>query len=155
MLRVIARVFLKVRASRMVRSKYILLILFAMLLTGCAGKPQPITADVVPVACHIEWGVGMLFITIENRGHDAGPSTTTIVYNTNSPKTPRVQLMVATPGIPASTPIWLAVDLPSVPGTGNFLLPVGKITITVDARRVLPETDRASNVLITSCDDRT
>ena len=91
----------------------------------------------------------------ENRGHDTGPSTTTIVYNTNSPKTPQVQLMVATPGIPAATPIWLAVDLPSVPGTGNFLLPVGKIMITVDARPVLPETDRASDVLITSCDDRT
>jgi hypothetical protein len=97
----------------------------------------------------------MLFITIENRGQDAGPSTTTVVYNTNSPQMPRVQLMVATPGIPSLTPIWLAVDLPTVPGTGNFLLPVGKITITVDARRVLPETNRANNVLITSCADRT
>jgi hypothetical protein len=97
----------------------------------------------------------MLFITIENRGQDAGPSTTTIVYNTNSPQMPRVQLMVATPGIPSLTPIWLAVDLPTVPGTGNFLLPAGKITITVDSRRVLPVSDRASKVLVTSCDDST
>jgi hypothetical protein len=141
----------------MYRSRFVLLILFAMLLTSCAGKAQSqqIAAELVPVACHSEWGVGMLFITIENRGQDAGPSTMTVVYNTNSPQMPRVQLMVATPGIPSLTPIWLAVDLPPVSGTGNFLLPVGKITITVDAKRVLSQTDRASNVLITSCADRT
>ena len=140
----------------MYQFRFVLLILFAMLLTGCAAKAQSRqTAELVPVACHREWGVGMLFITIENRGQDAGPSTTTIVYNTNSLQTPRVQLAVSTPGIPSLTPIWLAVDLPPVPGTGNFLLPVGKITITVDAGQVLPEIERASNVLITSCDDRT
>ena len=140
----------------MFRSRFALLLLFVILLTSCAGKARSLqrAADLVPVACHRERGVGMLFITIENHGQDAGPSTTKIVYDTDSPRMPRVQLMVATPGIPSLTPIWLAVDLPTVPGTGNFLMPAGKITITVDARRVLPEVDRASNVLVTSCEDR-
>ena len=138
-------------------SRFVLLILFAMLLVGCTGQPrsQQLAADLVPVACHREWGVGMLFITIENREQNAGPSTTKIAYDTNWPRMPRVQLMVATPGIPSLTPIWLAVDLPTVPGTDNFLLPIGKITITADARRMLSQTNRADNVLITSCNDLT
>ena len=141
----------------MFRHRLLLLVLLGMVLADCGWETQAQLAptDLLPVACHREWGVGMLFITIENRGNNAGPSTTMVVYNTNSSKTPRIQLAVATPGIPAATVIWLSVDLPSVPGTGDFLLPAGKITITVDASRVLPEANRANNMLVTNCDDRT
>jgi hypothetical protein len=97
----------------------------------------------------------MLFITIENHGNDAGPSMMTVDYHTNSPTMPHVHLEVKTPGIPSGSDILLSVDLPLDPHTASFFEPVGKITITVDAGKVLPETDRNNNALVTGCNDST
>jgi len=100
-------------------------------------------------------GVDLLFITIENHGNDAGPSTTEVAYNTHSSGTPRVQLEVPTPDVPSGADIWITVNLPFEAGTNSLLDPAGKITITVDARHVLPETNRRNNILITDCKDGT
>jgi hypothetical protein len=96
----------------------------------------------------------MLFITVENRGHDAGPSTMTVAYKTHAPARPYVQLEVQTPDVPAGADRLVMVDLPSIGATGGFLEPLGKITITLDAQKVLPEVNRANNVLVTECSDR-
>lgn len=107
--------------------------------------------DLVPILCHKEIGVGILFIAIENHGSDAEPSTTTVEFNTDSPAIPQVQLAVQTPNIPSGADIVIAVDLPYAPGTTSFLKPVGEITITVDARNELPETHGTNNLLVTDC----
>lgn len=94
----------------------------------------------------------MLFITIENRGNDAGPSTMTVAFATNSPQVPHVRLEVKTPAISAGTERWLSIDLPFAPGTTGALEPVGKIMITVDSGNVLP---KAMHILLTGCNDPT
>ena len=97
-------------------------------------------------------GVNILFITIENRGSDAGPSTMTVAFATNSPQVPPVRFEVKTPAMPAGAERWLAVDLPSAPGTARVLEPVGKIMITVDSGNALPKT---MHTLVTGCNDPT
>ena len=97
-------------------------------------------------------GVNILFITIENRGNDAGPSTMTVAFATNSPQVPRVRLEVKTPAMPAGAERWLSVDLPFAPGTTSVPEPVGKIMIAVDSGNALPKT---KHTLLTSCNDPT
>jgi hypothetical protein len=111
--------------------------------------------DLVPVACHKEPGVGLLFITVENRGHDAGPSMMTVTFTTHSPGRRQVTLSAHIPAMPSHAQRWVTVDLPSAANTSGFLQPAGNITITVDARKVLPEINRANNMLVTGCNDRT
>ncbi len=112
-------------------------------------------ADPVPILCHREPDVGLLFITIENRGSNAGPSTTTLEFNTNSSTLQsngarsRVRLEVKTSDIPAGAEVWVAAELPSTRGAG-FIQPAGKITITTASL-----TPGISNTLVTSCDDHT
>ena len=97
--------------------------------------------------------VGLFFITIENRGDDAGPSTMTITYKTASPRMPRVRLQVKTPPIPAGNEFWLAVELPTMPGSGGIIKPVGLVTLTADATHALPEKHRADQTHLTYCKD--
>ena len=145
------------RCKSMFRLCALLLALgLALLVSGCGGQRGQAasgSADLVPELCHSEYSVGLFFITIENRGDDAGPSTTTVVYKTASPHMPLVRLQVKTPGIPAGNEIWLAVELPTAPGSGGFIRPVGMITITADAMHVLPETNRADQTHLTYCKD--
>jgi hypothetical protein len=129
-------------------------LLIAAIASGCEGQAPRGPADLVPIMCHSELGVGLLFITIENHGDDAGPSTTTLEFNTSSPKMPRAWLEVKTPNIPSGTDVWIAVELPSAPGAAGFIKPVGKITITADSMKVLRGTNRADNTLVTGCNDR-
>lgn len=139
-----------------------LLLALATSVLVCSCGSQAAT-DLEPILCHQEidagmlkgTGVGLLFITIENHGHDAGPSTAEVAFNADSSQTPRVRLEVPTPAIPAGTAIWIMVNLPINAGTGGFLHPAGKITIIVDARHALPETNRRNNILITGCKDAT
>lgn len=129
-------------------------LLIAAIASGCEGQAPRGPTDLVPIMCHSELGVGLLFITIENHGDDAGPSTTTLEFNTFSPKMPQARLEVKTPNIPSGTDVWIAVELPSVPGAAGFIKPVGKITITTDSMKVLRRTNRADNTLVTACNDR-
>ena len=136
----------------MFRSSVLLVALcLAMVLSGCGGQAAGSSTRLVPVSCNSQSAFGLLFVTIENRGNDAGPSTMTLVYKTTSRLMPQVQVQVKTPGIAAGTDIWVAVELPSAPGAGGLIKPAGKITITVDAMHVLPETNRADQTLVTSC----
>ncbi len=129
-----------------------------LFLSSCDSQGP---TDLEPILCHKEidvsmlkgTGVDLLFITIENHSNDAGPSTTEVSYNTNSSKIPRVLLEVETPSIPSGTDIWISVNFPFEPGTNRFLEPVGKITIIVDSKKVLPETTRMNNNLISDCSD--
>ncbi|GAC1384675.1 MAG: hypothetical protein NVSMB33_13210 [Ktedonobacteraceae bacterium] len=139
--------------------RYRLLVFFILgvtiLFSSCEQQASSSPTDLVPVACHRELEVGMLFVTIENHGHDAGLSTMIVTYHTHSLDRPYVQLAVQTPAIPSGAERLITVDLPTVAHTGSFLQPLGKITIIVDARRVLPETNRANNILVTICNDLT
>jgi len=123
----------------------------ALLVSGCGGQAASGPADLAPTLCHSIYGVGLFYITIQNFGDDAGPSTMTVIYNTASPAMPRVRLQVKTPSIPAGNEFWLTVELPAAPGSGDFIKPVGIITITADAMYVLPERDRADQTLLTYC----
>ena len=128
----------------------------AMLVSGCGGQRGQASgrpADLVPELCHRENSVGLFFVTIENRGGDAGPSIMTVVYKTASPHMPRVRLQVKTPSIPAGNEIWIAVELPTAPGSGGYILPVGIVTITADATHVLQEANRADQIHLTYCRD--
>lgn len=131
----------------------LLALCLAMTVGGCGGQAAGGPADLVPTLCHNEFGVGLFFITIVNRGDDAGPSTMTIVYNTASPHMPRVRLQVKTPAIPAGNEFWLTVELPTVPGSGRYNRPAGIITITADATHVLREKNRADQTYLTYCQD--
>ena len=141
--------------KRMLHSSVMLAIALFIAVTtgGCNGQAAGGSTDLVPVLCHRELGVGLLFVTIENRGSDAGPSTMTLSYKSASSLVPRVQLQVKTPGIPAGVDIWIAVELPPAPGAAGFIVPAGKITITVDAMHVPPETRGANHTLVTYCKD--
>lgn len=130
-------------------------LLATMLLTGCAAQASQGPTDLVPVACHKELGVGLLFITVENRGYDAEPSTMTVAFTTHSPGGRQVTLSAHIPAMPSHAQRWVTIDLPSATNTSGFLQPAGNITITVDARKVLPEINRANNMLVTGCNDRT
>lgn len=143
-------------ARSLFRYVLVLLALLAMALSSSsAWQTSHGPTNLLPALCHREPIVGLLFITIENRGNDAGPSTTTVAFDTNLPQVQRVQLQVNTPGIPSGTDIWVAVELPTVPGTAGFLIPPGKVTITADAGKVLPETNRKNSVIVTGCNDAT
>ena len=140
----------------MFRWSALLALCLSLLVSGCGGQREQTTggpADLAPTLCHSIYSVGLFYITIENRGDDAGPSTMTIVYNTASPYMSRVRLQVKTPAIPAGNEIWLTVELPTAPGSGDFITPVGIITITADAMYVLPETNRADQTYLTYCQD--
>lgn len=142
--------------------KFVLLValLATAILSSCSWQTPRSLADVIPILCDKQistgmlkgTGVNILFITIENRGNDAGPSTMTVTFATNSPQVPRVQFEVKTPAIPAGAERWLSVDLPLAPGTTSVLEPVGKIMITVDSGKALPKT---MHTLLTSCNDPT
>ena len=123
----------------------------ALLVGGCGGQAASGPADLVPTLCHSIYGVGLFYITIQNFGDDAGPSTMTVIYNTASPSMPRVRLLVKTPGIPAGNEFWFTVELPTAPDSGGFIKPVGIITITADAMYVLPEKNRGDQTLLTYC----
>jgi hypothetical protein len=125
-----------------------------LLLASCGAHASHGVPDLVPTLCHREPSVGLLFITIENRGSDAGPSTTGVAFETQSPRAPHVRLHVATPAVPSRAEIWVAVELPYAPGTSSFLLPAGNLTITTNAGNASPGTAGAHNVLITACNDQ-
>ena len=136
------------------RSRLLLLVLMiSMILASCGGQASQGPAELVPTLCHSELGVGLLFITIENRGGSIGPSTTSVSFNTHFPKVPRVQLEVATPSMPGGALRWITVNLPYAPGTTTFLEPAGKVTIVVDASHVMPKTGTTSNTLVSNCTD--
>ena len=125
----------------------------SVMISGCGRQLAGGPADLVPEFCHNEYGVGLLFVTIVNRGNDAGPSTMTITYKTASPLRRQVRLQVKTPGIAAGNEIWLAVELPAAPGSGGFIRPVGMYTITADAMHVLREVKRADQTHLSYCED--
>lgn len=124
----------------------------ALLVSGCGGQASG-PADLAPTLCHSIYDVGLFYITIENFGDDAGPSTMSIEYKTASPAMPHVRLLVKTPAIPAGNEFWLTVELPTAPGSGGYLKPVGLVTITADAMHVLPEMNRADQTHLTYCQD--
>ena len=131
----------------------LLVLCLALLVSACDGQAAIGPADLAPTLCHSIYDVGLFYITIENRGNDAGPSTMTVIYNTASPSMPRVLLKVKTPAIPAGNEFWLTVELPTAPGSGGFVKPVGLITITADAMYALPEKHRADQTYVTYCKD--
>lgn len=131
----------------------LLVLCLALLVSACDGQAASGPADLAPTLCHSIYDVGLFYITIENRGNDAGPSTMTVIYNTASPSMPRVLLKVKTPAIPAGNEFWLTVELPTAPGSGGFVKPVGLITITADAMYALPEKNRADQTYVTYCKD--
>ena len=130
---------------------YVLFI--TLLLSSCASRTSHEATDLRPISCHREFGVGMLFITIENYANDAAPSTMIVTFRTNLPKVQDVELAVKTPEIPSQAARTLAVDLPNVPSTSSFMLPVGRVTIIADATKVLLETNRAHTILRSACTD--
>ena len=132
-----------------------LALLILLILTSCGGQASQGPAELVPRLCHSEPGVGLLFITIENRGGSRGPSITSVSFNTHFPKVPQVQLKVATPSMPAGALRWITVNLPYVPGTTAFLEPAGKVTIVADASHVSQKTGNLSNMLVSNCTDAT
>lgn len=142
------------RCKNVFRSCVLLFALCSMLLlSGCGEQAESGPADLAPTLCHSIYSVGLFYITIQNFGDDAGPSTMSIIYNTASPSTIPVRLLVKTPPIPAGNEIWLTVELPTAPGSGGFIKPVGIITITADAMYVLPEKNRADQTRLTYCKD--
>lgn len=142
----------------MFRYRVLLLSLLALLLIaavyGLRKQAPRGPSDLVPILCHKELGVGLLFITIENRGKGAGPSTMTLVFNTTVPPArsngarPQARLAVKTPSIPPGTEAWIVVELMPAHGTG-VVQPEGKVTITTVS------TNGANNTLVTSCNDHT
>lgn len=140
----------------MFRYRQLLLALIAaVLLSSCEWQASHGPTDLAPISCHGEPLVGMLFITIENHGNDAGPSMTTVEFDTNSPKMSRVRLEVKTPSIPSKADRIIAVDLPFVPAATKRVKLVGKITVTADSSKVLPALERKHTILVTSCSDVT
>jgi hypothetical protein len=136
------------------QSLLLLFALFLMLfLNGCAGQSGHGSADVVPVYCHSEYGIGIVFITLENHGDNAGPSTMALDYATSISRVPHVHLTVKAPPVPYEADILVMANLPFAPGTGNFLLPAGKITISMDAYHLRSEKSSAGHVLVTDCRD--
>ncbi len=131
----------------------LLALIAAVLLSSCEWQASHGPADLVPISCHGEPLVGMLFITIENHGNDAGPSMTTVEFDTNSPKMLQVRLEVKTPSIPSKADRIIAVDLPFVPAATERIKLVGKFTVTADSGKVLPAIDRKHNILVTNCSD--
>lgn len=131
----------------------LLALCMALLVSGCSGQAASGPADLAPTLCHSIYDVGLFYITIENRGDDAGSSTMSIEYKTASPAMPRVRLLIKTPAIPAGNEFWLTVELPTAPASGGFVKPVGLVTITADAMHVLPEMNRADQTHLTYCQD--
>ena len=125
-----------------------------VLFSSCGWQTPRETTDLRPISCHREFGVGMLFITIENYANNAAPSTMIVTFNTNSSRVQSVKLAVKTPEIPSMAARTLAVDLPYISSTSTFVLPVGKVTITADATKMLLETNRAHTILNSQCSDR-
>ena len=138
----------------MFQRRWLFFVLFTTLLfNGCAWQTPHGVADLRPVSCHREFGVGMLFVTIENHANDAAPSIMIVTFNTNSPEVQGVKLAVKTPEFPSQAARTLAVDLPYISSTSRFILPVGKVTIIADATKVLREIDRAHTILSSTCTD--
>ncbi len=138
----------------MFQHKWFFFVLFAtMLLGSCASRTSHETTDLRPISCHREYGVGMLFITIENYANDAAPSTMIVTFRTNLPKVQDIELAVKTPEIPSQAARTLAVDLPYVPSISSYMLPVGKVTIIADATKVLLEKNRVHTILSSACTD--
>lgn len=154
-----------IQEKRAHHSRLFLLVLAAtgilIVLSSCSRQPLTGPANLLPIWCHQETsrgmlqgtGVNVLFVTIENRGQDAGPSTMTIMFDTNSPETPHVQLEVKIPAIPTGEERWIAVDLPSAPETASALEPVGKVVITVSSINASRQTRKVNGTLVTSCHD--
>lgn len=141
------------------------LVVIAVLLvfSGCHQHPISGQAHLLPIRCHQEiergmlqgTGVNLLFITLENRGSDAGPAMMTVAFNTNSSARLRVQLEVKTPTMPAGAERWITVDLPLAPDGTRVLEPVGKIVITIGSTNAVRPEKRANGILVTSCHDLT
>lgn len=133
-----------------------LILIMLLFLVSCNVHTAGSTSDLIPTLCHKEINTGMLsgtdvgilFITIENLGSVAGPSTMTISYRTNSPEKPLAHLVIKTPDVPSHAEIWVMVDLPHAPDGTHFLEPAGNITITL-----LQESNRTNNRLVTDCND--
>ncbi len=138
----------------MFQHRWFFFVLFTTLLFGsCASQTSHEATDLRPVSCHREFSVGMLFITIENFANNAVPSTMIVTFRTKLPKVQNVELAVKTPEIPSQAARTLAVDLPYIPSTSSFMLPVGKVTIIVDVTKVLLEANRAHTILRSACTD--
>jgi len=139
--------------SRLTTRLLLLVLVISMILASCGGQASQGPAELVPTLCHSELGVGLLFITIENRGGSIGPSVTSVSFSTDFTKEPRVRLEVTTPSMPAGALRWITVNLPYEPGTRTFLEPAGKVTIVVDASHVSRKTENISNTLVSNCTD--
>lgn len=138
----------------MSRHRWLFLALLALLLlSSCELQTSHSPPDPIPILCHKELGVGILFITIANHGSDSPSSTMIVKFYTNSSQKRQVQLQVEIPGIPSGSNIWVPVNLPA--GSQGFLKPVGKITIIINSAKVLAQSARGNNVLITGCNDLT
>ena len=135
----------------------VLLLLCLILLIG--GGPTVsafhVAPRLIPLRCHAETGatmlrgtgVGILFITIENRGQDVGPSTMQITYQTGSSLTPRVTFEKAIQALPAGAYRYIMVDLPRTSQGDGFLDPIGPVTISLD----VAGESRSEGILVTNC----
>jgi hypothetical protein len=144
------------------RAKMLLVLCLLLLVLGGGDAPAPHGfADLVPLFCHQETGatmlrgtgVGILFITIENRGQDASPSTMRVEFATRSIVIPQVRLDVQIQALPAGAERWIMVDIPQVPRGGEFLDPAGPVKISLDVTNAVPEVKWADSTLLTACGD--
>jgi hypothetical protein len=133
------------------RSKLLLLLLL-LLLTGCSSGNAHGAADLRPTLCHRESLVGLLFVTVENRGADAGATLLSVSYQVTSANNRQVRLEVQTPPLPAGAETWIAVQVPPLPH-GGYQMPDALVIITADAGNALRENHHDTTVLMTSCQD--
>lgn len=135
-----------------------LLLVLGLLLFVWGASATPalrVFPNLVPLTCHRESdvnmlrgsGVGIMFITVKNRGQDTGPATMRVEFHTNLPVVRRVRLDEKLQALPAGAYRYFMVDLPRAPRSGNFLDPVGPVTISLSAGRVNPP----DSVLVTGC----
>lgn len=138
------------------RASLFLLLCLLFFTWGSPGAPAArVSPRLVPLLCHREsdaamlrgTGVGILFITVENRGQDAGPATMRLKFATNSPAVPWISLSEALPALPAGAYRYIMVDIPRISAGGNFLDPVGPVTISIEIAGV----SQPGGVLVTNC----
>jgi hypothetical protein len=143
------------RGGWVYRYRLLLFALVALIAFNSCQQPAPqASTQLVPVLCHRELGVGLLFITVVNRGSEAASSMMTVAYQTGSHRVPSVRLTVKTPIIPGGSEVWLAVELPLLPGTAVFLRPISKVTIVITSAGSPSGNPGARNARVSDCNDK-
>ncbi len=111
-------------------------IAIVMLLSGCGAQPTQVVQALHPIQCHREAFVGIIYVTLENDGTDAGTSSMHISYTVGGAQKIPVSIQVQLPLIPAQTQRMVMVQVPvAIPGalaatdTTHYRSPEGHIVI--------------------------